>query len=52
MSMCLFDFAQFLKVSECRMYVNEFPEVDDVVMVQVLRFMVFTEECSFMRPNL
>ena len=50
--MCLFDFAQFLKVSECRMYVNEFPEVDDVVMVQVLLFLVFTEECSFMRPNL
>mmetsp|Transcript_2980 Transcript_2980/g.9696 ORF Transcript_2980/g.9696 Transcript_2980/m.9696 type:complete len:304 (+) Transcript_2980:65-976(+) len=24
-------------VSECRMYVNEFPEVDDVVMVQVKR---------------
>mmetsp|Transcript_890 Transcript_890/g.3249 ORF Transcript_890/g.3249 Transcript_890/m.3249 type:complete len:316 (+) Transcript_890:83-1030(+) len=37
MSVCLFDFAQFLKVSECRMYVNEFPEVDDVVMVQVKR---------------
>jgi len=37
MSMCLFDFAQFLKVFECRMYVNEFPEVDDVVMVQVKR---------------
>ena len=52
MSVCLFDFAQFLKVSECRMYVNEFPEVDDVVMVQVLLFLVFTEECSFMRPNL
>jgi hypothetical protein len=34
------------------MYVNEFPEVDDVVMVQVLLFLVFTEECSFMRPNL
>ena len=27
------------------MYVNEFPEVDDVVMVQVLLFLVFTEEC-------
>lgn len=52
MPVCLFDFAQFLKVSECRMYVNEFPEVDDVVMVQVLLFLVFTEECSFMRPNL
>ena len=52
MSVCLFDFAQFLKVSECRMYVNEFPEVDDVVMVQVLLFLVSTEECSFMRPNL
>ena len=29
----------FKKVSGCRMYVNEFPEVDEVVMVQVLVFL-------------
>ena len=34
----LLSFFPFFQVSECRMYINEFPEVDDVVMAQVILF--------------